>query len=379
MAAIERHGRDGSYQKLTHYGDEFMHDDELAWAACELFAATGDETFHDRLHEWLRPEDPATRRWGWWRMCEGYGRAIRSYAFAVRSGRLARDRLDPQLLTRCENEIVACADDWLLAARQSAYGTSFPAQTKRVLSAGWYFPTDPSFDLAVACQLDFPKFNDQRSAYREAILANLNYAAGCNPVNVSYITGLGWNRPREIVHQYAQNDRRVLPPDGILIGALQDGFDWMDLYGRQLGAECYPLDGAKDSPYPIYDRWGDSFNLKTEFVIVNQARALATTAWLMAQTPLRSQRWKAAAASITVLPATAATGRPVTARLTVPGLDLSTALIVWEARDQEPVFAREFTFVPKAGGTHWVEAEAQWPDGQRVFATASFTATGGRL
>ena len=32
---LAAHGRDGAYQKLTHYGDVFMHDDELAWAAAE--------------------------------------------------------------------------------------------------------------------------------------------------------------------------------------------------------------------------------------------------------------------------------------------------------------------------------------------------------
>src|SRR5206468_7575147 len=34
--AIAKFGKDGAYQKLTHYGDTFMHDDELAWAACEM-------------------------------------------------------------------------------------------------------------------------------------------------------------------------------------------------------------------------------------------------------------------------------------------------------------------------------------------------------
>src|SRR5687767_11138496 len=41
MKAIADHGKDGSYQKITHYGDEFIHDDELAWAAAAMFAATG--------------------------------------------------------------------------------------------------------------------------------------------------------------------------------------------------------------------------------------------------------------------------------------------------------------------------------------------------
>ena len=31
------------------------------------------------------------------------------------------------------------------------------------------------------------------------MLANMNYEGGCNPVNVSYITGLGWKRQRDIV------------------------------------------------------------------------------------------------------------------------------------------------------------------------------------
>ena len=43
--AIAKYGKDGAYQKITHYGDDFMHDDELAWAACEMFLATGDPHF----------------------------------------------------------------------------------------------------------------------------------------------------------------------------------------------------------------------------------------------------------------------------------------------------------------------------------------------
>jgi len=51
--------------------------------------------------------------------------------------------------------------------------------------------------------------------FLDAMLANMNYEGGCNPVNVGYVTGLGWKRQREIVNQYSWNDRRVLPPSGI--------------------------------------------------------------------------------------------------------------------------------------------------------------------
>ena len=76
----------------------------------------------------------------------------------------------------------------------------------------------------------------------------------------------------------------------------------------------------------LYDRWGGSFNLQTEFVVVNQARAPATAAWLMAQTPLKNQPWKSSRATIeftTVGPSQVATLKT--------SLDSSRARIVWEA------------------------------------------------
>ncbi|HYG34620.1 MAG TPA: glycoside hydrolase family 9 protein, partial [Clostridia bacterium] len=190
--AMAKHGKDAAYQKISHYGDEFMHDDELAWAACELFVATGDPAYHKKLKEWLDPADPQTRRWGWWRLYEAYGCAIRSYAFAARSGKLKREALNPLLLEQCESEIVAAGEEQMQRAHHSAYGTSFPDETKRTRSAGWYFSSDAAFDLTVAYHLDYPSLKDPRPRLLEAIISNLNYEQGCNPVNVTYVTGLGW-------------------------------------------------------------------------------------------------------------------------------------------------------------------------------------------
>jgi hypothetical protein len=107
-AAVARYGKAGAYQKLTFYGDRYTHDDELAWAACELYLATGEAEFRQRLFEWFpNPADPATFRWGWWRMSEGWGNAIRSYAFAARSGRLPAAALDARYLALCEGQILA--------------------------------------------------------------------------------------------------------------------------------------------------------------------------------------------------------------------------------------------------------------------------------
>jgi len=349
-----------------------MHDDELAWAACEMFVATGEAAYHKKLREWFDPADAGTRKWSWWRLYEGYGCAIRSYAFAAKAGKLKPDQLDVAFLSRCESEIEAAGADQLRRAEESAYGTSFPSETKRTRSAGWYFSGDAAFDLAVASQLDYPAMKDPRPKFLEALLSNLNYEGGCNPVNVTYVTGLGWKRQREIVHQYAVNDRRVLPPAGIPIGNIQAGFAWLDHYKKELGALSFPWDGAEGSPYPFYDRWGDSFNVSTEFVVLNQARNLGTWAWLMAKTPLKDQAAKPVVAEIEIQnPKSKIQNADYVASLRVPGIDLQRARILWEAQEHEPAFGAAFTFTPANSGPFWVEAEALLPDGRRIFAATN--------
>jgi hypothetical protein len=204
------------------------------------------------------------------------------------------------------------------------------------------------------------------------MVSNLNYEGGCNPVNVTYLTGLGWKRQREIVHQYALADRRALPPSGIPLGNIQAGFQFLDNYKKELGSLSYPPDGAQTNPYPFYDRWGDSFNVTTEFVIADQGRGLATLAGLMARTSTRNQPWKPEAKlQVTGVPAWAAVGKEIQLNLRTAGLDLAPATIVWEARNQEPTLSRAFKFTPSTTGIYWIEAEAQWPDGRRAFAVTN--------
>jgi hypothetical protein len=104
------------------------------------------------------------------------------------------------------------------------------------------------------------------------------------------------------------------------------------------------------------------------------ARSLASLAFLATLTPVRTQHWVSASAQIVVDP-NGPIHSPRTAALVVPGLDLTDARIVWEARDNEPAFGPSYTFVPTNHGLQWIEAEAQWPDGRRVFASIDVSAT----
>ncbi len=371
MAAISRFGLQGSYQRFTHYGDTHGHDDELAWAAAELFLATGGEEYHRSFRQWCDPAGDRTRRWGWWRMSECWGNAIRSYAFAVRSGRMAVAQCDPALLAKCEREIEAAGLDALKNSDDSAYGTSFPAQTKRMRGGGWYFSLDQGFDLIVASLLDYPSGADPRPRLLEAYLANLNYEAGTNPVNLTYLTGMGQRQPRELVHQFAANDRRLLPPSGLPVGNIQAGQPYLAPYGAELGALSFPADGAASAPYAYYDRWTDTHNVSAEFVIVNQARALAGLVWLASRTDTAGQPWKPVAGKITGFPENGSAGKDVTVRLVTPdGLDVAKADIVWEAAGGVIGTGPAFSFKRDESVGSWVEAEARWPDGRRVFAAA---------
>ncbi|MES2695665.1 MAG: glycoside hydrolase family 9 protein, partial [Verrucomicrobiota bacterium] len=371
--AVAKYGKDGSYQKLTHYGHNFLHDDEIAWAAAELFLATGDDQYHRALKEWFpNPSDPSTFRWGWWRMCESYGNAIRSYAFAARSGRIDASKLDAGYLAKCEEQIKAAGDDAVKWSNQSAYANSFPEATKHVMGAGWFFSLDQAADAAVAFQLN-PK-----TEYTNALVGNMNYEGGANPVNVPYLTGIGVKRQREIVHQWANTDTRGLPMNGIPQGNVQASYDMLWHYsasGNELSKLSFPSDNTGGATYPFYDRWADTWNVTTEFVVVNQARGLMAVVALATQTNAKNTAWKpTSAATITAPSGVAAVGVPVTLSLNANGLDLTGARILWEARDQQPDFGSTYTISPKNSGDQWVDAEITWPDGRRAYATGSFRA-----
>lgn len=369
-AAIAARGKDGSYQKITHYGNEFMHDDELAWAASAMFAATANPAYLAKLKEWMpNPNSTATRRWDWWRMFEGWGCAIRTYAFAAKSGRVPNTAMDNVYLTNCINEIIATADDQTRFSRTAAYGTSFADLYKAQRNAGWIFSSERAFDITVAYQLT------ARPEYREAVFANVNYEAGCNPVNVAYITGIGLKRQRDVVHQHAQNDRQILPPSGIPIGNVIPGFQNLGKYSGELTPLCYPPDNAATGPYSYFDRWGDSYNTMAEFVVMDMARSIGSLAFWMAQSSVATQSWKSGTAQITGLPAQLPVDSFTTVSLTAPGLDLTGAQIVWEVKYLEPGVGSSFRFAPKFSGDTWVEAEVLFPDGRRIFAKTNFTAT----
>jgi hypothetical protein len=371
QTALAAHGGGGAYQ-FIYQDDSFLQDDMIAWAAASLFAATGDAAYQQALAQWLPdPSDANKFQWGWWRMWRGWGNAVRAYAFAARSGRLQSSQLDAAYLKKCESEVTGAGDDQLSWAKASAYGTSLPVPTKNYGQAGWYYSGTQAFDLAVAYQVS------AKPEYVEAILTNIGYEGGANAVNISYLSGLGWQRPREVVSQFFVNDRHRVAPTGIDYGSVSTGFMWMPLYGSELESATYPSDGASTGPYGFYDRYTHQWNVSTEANTVNEGWGFAAIVAVAAQTPPASRAWTAKPGTIVVPLATASVGKPVTVTLTAPpSVDLTNARVTWEAAGQEPwVGGTKFTFTPSAKGAVWIDCEAMLPDGRRIVAASDTSLT----
>jgi len=366
--AIAKHGVDGSHQVISHYGGLFGHKDELAYAAASMFAATGDKTYEDDLKAWWPdPNDNKTRRWGWWYLFEGYGNAARVYALAEASGRPGGKNADPEYLAKVRNEVIAAGKAQISRAEKNAYGIPVPLESKRFRGIGWFWAMDAAKDIAAAAILD-PSLKDQAIQ----ILTDCSaYEFGANPVNRSMVSGSGERWMREIVHQYAWNDSRVLPPSGIPYGNVFGGPHNIDQYrvdGRN-GLNFLYVPNLGDT-FPFYNRVAaDAFNVTAEFTVGQQARNLAAYAFLTRGADQNFPKWTPIEGRIVGLPDRAEPGTPLTARLEGENLPpLEEAQIIWEATGSEPQFGKEFQGKAVPAFPGFVEVEAVWPDGRRLMA-----------
>lgn len=423
MRAIAKYGKTGAYQTLYSYGDVFLHDDELAWAAAAMFAATGNPVYDTQLRGngttivgWYPdptsnnpvsgekcdtdpsppqcgtppstcPNAPCRQWWyGWWQMYQGYGCAVRDYAFAVHSGRRQAADMNSTYLGLCQT----AAQNWGHTVRSysenNAYGTSL--STSGTAGYGWhpefYFPGYWAFEIAVADQLDTTADDHKRNA--AAVLGSLNFELGCNPNNVGFLPGLGWRRQRVAVSQYEDNARRIFPPTGNPIGSVND---YTDPIGGHPVADTLnpyfypPAQDGNSAGFALYDRTADASVDICEFVGVQTARSLATAAWLAAQSTanLPAQNpWTAAqitAAQGTIAPSLSAlaVGTEQTVQLNSPNspLPLASARIVWDLLGVNPAFGQTFTFTTpnSVGENRLLQAEAVLQDGRRIFASST--------
>ena len=244
--------KNNTYVHWMHYGAVFEDRDERAWAALELYAATGEAKYHDYF---LKHFDPSEKRWGWWGLFEAVGYAAERYVFL-------KDRpKDAAREEKCRQALREACAKCLKDSAGFPYRLSMPAESIRHGSYGWYFPGDMfGYTLLLGYALDGKK------EYLECALRNLDYEAGANAFGYFLQTGLGSKRNIECVDNDSVFDRIIEPVPGLPLGIGSAGFYWLAKYDRAVGAGTWPVQ------WPLMNRWSDGFNVQTEFTMAPLAR-----------------------------------------------------------------------------------------------------------
>ncbi|WP_296952925.1 glycoside hydrolase family 9 protein [uncultured Massilia sp.] len=189
------------------YGDDRL-DDEFAWAAAELLAATGKAAYRDPA-----PAAGAARStqpdWG----------DVRMLGWIALAG---QERRLPDDARTARRDLLAAADTLLARWQASPYRL---AMADRDFVWG-----SNAVALNQALVLVQAYRFTQRRDYLDAAQSALDYTLGRNPLGTSYVTGFGARAPRHPHHRPSVADGIAAPVPGWLVGGPNPG--------RQDAADC---------------------------------------------------------------------------------------------------------------------------------------------
>ena len=184
------------------YGDD-NDKDERFWASCELFAATGEETYHDYIKKYEFYSESRDTLFplglGWGNM-ETYG--LIAY-LSYRSG-----MKDDGVTRRMKNELLRSCDHIMELFKKSPYGVSLGEVYR------W------GSNMTVANNAMMLILGSRLAAggceYIEAAFEHFNYLLGRNPLSQSYITGFGPTAPKNPHHRPSAAKGMAVP--GMVVG-----------------------------------------------------------------------------------------------------------------------------------------------------------------
>lgn len=285
--AFEAHNAQPSWFKdvpgYDTYAKPHMWSDEMLVAAANLFKLTGDAKYLT----WIRSEMPAsfadTRIWTW--KVEG------PYIIAFLSMLQITDpRLDPAIKRFARADIV---DDGNATTTHDGgvydapFGAPLPWMVNQVV--GWYYTgSNNAFPLMIA----YGVTGDRR--FRDQLVRDWNWELGTNPLNRSFISGLGdpERRPRWMVHEIAQVEwarfrnghggwSEIVPgvPDADIQNGYYDYF-MSDPHNAVRVNKKFPL---QDQSYPALYRYHDSWTVTDEITINLRARGAVSVLPLVNQ------------------------------------------------------------------------------------------------
>ncbi len=198
-------------------------DDEMFWAACELYETTGDKAFHDRICALFGRVNAAgfvNRDNG------GFGAA--AYLF----GGMPTDENIEQSI---KLQLRVRADNLCSLSGKSGYGTA-KSEDDYIRGSNMYSMTD-SMALIMAHKI----FKCEE--YLDTVCEQMSYITGKNPMGICYVTGFGSNSVKHPHHRPSEADDVEEPVPGLLVCGpnkrAEDGFSLWNIPSEAPPAKCY--------------------------------------------------------------------------------------------------------------------------------------------
>ncbi len=199
----------GDFTGSGGYGDEHL-EDELYWAAAELYVTTGGAEYETVLRAsplFLSGPSAGPRPTG------DIGWSATGAAGAITLA-LVPNGLKPSEIAILRANLVASADNSLAEGRTQGYATPYAA-------AGGYIWGSNAVVLNRAIILGLAADFTGQAAYRDGAVDAMDYVLGRNPLDQSFVSGHGARPMRNPHHRFwahQANARYPYPPPGVLSG-----------------------------------------------------------------------------------------------------------------------------------------------------------------
>ena len=201
------------------YGDR-SDLDERFWAACEMFAATGGESFRAAAEALLPGRNWASFGWA---DVSGLGALCCLFTLGEKAG--------PLLCGRLREEFLARAEEILALLRASGYGTA--------LGADQYHWGSILSVLGNAMALIAAFLLTRRTEFRDGALLQWNYALGMNALDLCFVTGFGERTVLHPHHRPSAADGVDAPVPGMISGGPNKSFPY-PMTREKLGPDMPP-------------------------------------------------------------------------------------------------------------------------------------------
>lgn len=186
--------------KTGEYNDDNF-DDELLWAAAELYLATNDSLkYKSRIYLGYFPKKNIS-----WRDVRMLG------IFS-----LLREKPDDISFQSFKASLLGYADDLVSRMKDNAYGV---VMGNDILDFDWGSNAIAANQgLLLLYAYRFTSDEAKKGLYLEAAMSNADYLLGRNATGYSFITGFGNKSPKYPHHTVSMNDGITEPVPGLLVG-----------------------------------------------------------------------------------------------------------------------------------------------------------------